>query len=545
MSGCFGALSTQNTSGTTQGAALVQLVACGAADVNLTANATVTFWRTKVNKCTNFAMETIQQNFNSSAQFNTEVQLTVNRTGDLIYWMYALVDLPAIAAVPVEPGRPCCGFPCSNPCDPCEDGEEECGPCDLNRSGSRVLGGVFEQSGISRASSYNGGSGSGSGSSSSFSSSSGSGNGRGGDGSSSSGSGSSSFSSSDSINSEPDRCTGLRRPYCHWVNEIGHVVIERSTISIGGQCIDTLYNHFLHMWEELAGQPGKRLEEMIGKRNTTAALVNDSHYNRRLYVPLPFWFTRDPGLALCIVSLQFHSIQISLKIAPLEKLIQVSDCNTSVVKCCDGTTITRQDINLTLDTEYVYLDMEERDRFATGCFQQLIQQVQQYSTSSSQGSAITAQLNFNHPCIEVIWAFQRQCQAKRNNWFNYSGAFGRDPVTRCQLRLNNLCRFDRESTYFRLVQPYQHHTCIPKNFVYCYSFALCPELSQPSGSLNFSRIDSIEFQACVQPAISKECIALYMFARTWNVIRFRDGLGGLLYSSNAIFAAPNVEVTWV
>jgi hypothetical protein len=87
------------------------------------------------------------------------------------------------------------------------------------------------------------------------------------------------------------------------------------------------------------------------------------------------------------------------------------------------------------------------------------------------------------------------------------------------------------------VQAYQHHTCIPRNLWVLLQFLRClPELSQPSGLLNFSRIDSIEFQACVQPSL-RSASPSTLFARTWNVIRFRDGLGGLLYSSNTCHAS--------
>lgn len=497
--GSFGSLSTQGSSGTTQGASLIQLVALGAADVNLTANPDVTFWRLRVQKCTNFALEGITQNFNSSPQFGNEIQLTLNRTGDLIHWMYCLIDLPAIAAVEFRDGQignACNQFPCADPCDPCQDGEEFA-PCDPFVQGGDVVFGGVNADDVSRVSSSE-----------------------------------LDLDVAHRIPLTPDPCTGLRRPYCHWVNEIGHAAISRTTFSVGGQVIDTLYNHFLHMWEELSGQPGKRLEEMIGKRYTTAALVRDSRYPRRLYVPLPFYFTRFAGDALPLVSLQFHALQVSVLFTNLQKLIQVSDCNTRVVRCIDGTPVSNQDIQANLDTTYTYLDMEERDRFATGSFQQLITQVQQYSTSSRNGT-ITAQLNFNHPTVELIWAVQRKCQADRNNIFNYSGVHGRDPITRAQLRLNNLARFDREAGYFRMVQPYQHHTNIPKNFIYCYSFALLPESCQPSGSLNFSRIDSIELQLSLQNEVSmqKEETALYCFARSWNILRLKDGLGGLLYSS--------------
>jgi hypothetical protein len=174
--------------------------------------------------------------------------------------------------------------------------------------------------------------------------------------------------------------------------------------------------------------------------------------------------------------------------------------------------------------------MEERDRFALGSFQQLITQLQFFSTTS-RTSSISAQLNFNHPTLELIWAVQRKCQAEANNTFNYSGAHNRDPIRAAALRINNLPRFDREATFFRLKVPWEVHTNIPKNFIYVYSFALKPEDCQPSGSLNFSRIDNVEMRVDIQEEISGSDLAIIVFARSFNILRFKEGLGGILYSN--------------
>ena len=468
----FGACGA-GSSGVTTGGVLAQLIALGAADTHLSLNPTNTFWRTRVQKATNYAMESILQTFTGGVGWGQEVQITINRTGDLIYWMYVLIDIPAIAALQ-SPSAGVCStrFPVADACDPCGDGAEP-NTC------------------------------------------------------------------VDYIPAEPDApddvegidsCTGLQTPFANWVNEIGHAALDRVCFSIGGQVIDTLYSHFLHMWEELSGQPGKRLEEMIGKRFTRAALVADSQRARRLYVPLPFYFTRHSGNALPLVSLQFHSVQINVAFANIERMIQVSDCDVTVVKCSDGQAITSNDISAVLDTTYIYLDMDERDRFAVGSFQQLITQLQQFSTTAT-GTNIRAQLNFNHPTIELIWAVQRKCQADANNTFNYSGFYGLDPVLAAGLRINNLPRFSREGAYFRMVQPYEKHSLIPKSYVYNYGFALHPEDCQPSGSLNFSRIDNVEMNIDLQPELSGETVSLIVFCRNWNLLRFKEGLGGVLFSN--------------
>ena len=468
-----------STTGATTGGVLAQIIALGAADTHLTADPDVSFWRLRVNKCTNFAMESILQTFTGSVAWGSQMTATIARTGDLVYWMYVLLDIPAIAGVAVASGSSAVTgqFPCADPCDPCGDGAAQ-GEC----SGT-ATDDVFDTADVF-----------------------------------------------DDDDNEVDDCTGLIRPYAHWVNEIGHAAIACANFSIGGQIVDTVYSYFMHAWEELSGQPGKRLEEMIGKRYTVAQLVADSQYARRLYVPLPFYFTRTSGNAMPMVSLQFHSMKVNVTLSNLNKMIQTSDCDVSVVKCKNGQVLTNQDVGLMLDITYCYLDMAERDRFAVGSFQQLIHQTQHFSTTHT-GTTMHAQLNFNHPCMELIWMVQRKCQAEANNTFNFSGYQGRDPIVRACLKLNNLTRFDREGQYFRQVVPYERHAAIPRSFVYCYCFSVQPESHQPGGSLNFSRIDNASLTIQLASELVSEEMSLMVFARSWNILRYKGGLGGLLYSN--------------
>lgn len=469
--------------GATAGGTLTELIALGACDRYLTMNATITFWRYRYNKHTNFAMEAIEQPFNSNVAFSADVQATLNRTGDLIYQQYVVIDLPAIQAV--TPTAGVCGigqqqFPYCDPCDPLGDGAPPgCNCCPLPASSNVDEDVVFPD-----------------------------------------------------INEEDvDFCTGLNKPWAHWVNAIGQFLIKRACLVIGGQVIDTVYSDYMFMWEEIAGQPGKRLTEMIGKRFTRTQLVEDSQQDRRLYVPLPFFYTQNSGNALPMVSLQFHGVQIHVCFEDLQRCVQVSDANCLVVKCGDCQPLNANDLHARLDTTYIYLDVAERDRFAVGSFEQLITQVQIYSVCS-KSCQIRLQLNFNHPVIELIWAVRRALQDRCNNHFNYSGKWGRDPITRVHLRFNNLPRFTgREAKYFRLVQPYQYHTLIPDSFVYLFSFALHPEQAQPSGSVNFSRIDTVELLLEIQKQLADEELQVIVFARNWNVFRYREGLGGLAFAN--------------
>lgn len=470
--------------GASAGGTVTELIALGSMDKYLTANPTLSFWTFRYNHHTNFALESIQQPFNSPTNFGSDVQLTINRNGDLIYFMYVTMKLPGIKAV--TPTSGVCGigtntFPCCDPCDPCGDGEapDDC-PCCPSGS-SQQLDDLFD------------------------------------------------FSTFDDL----DTCTGLSRPWAHWTNAIGQFLIKRACLVIGGSVVSTLYNDYLYMWEELTGKPGKRLREMIGKRFTRAQLVADSRQTRTLYVPLPFFFAKVPGNALSLASLQFHGVQIHICFEDLRNCVQVSDCDALVVKCDGCQPLSSNDtLNAMLDTTYVYLDIEERDRFATGSFDVLIDQVQSYTQTNARNTNMQLTLNFNHPVIELIWAIRRQCQKLCNNHFVFSGVYGKDPIKTVSLCLNNLPRFNlREGQYFRLVQPYQFHTNIPEAFIYVYSFGLYPELPQPSGSANFSRIDNVLLELDLQDELQDETVTAIVFARNWNLFRYRAGLGGVSFAN--------------
>ena len=104
MSSGFANLNSCAITGATTGGVLTQVIALGAADVHLTADPKVTYWRLQISKCTNFAMESILQTFTGSTSWGSEVSVTLNRTGDLIHWMYVLIDIPAIKAQALPSG---------------------------------------------------------------------------------------------------------------------------------------------------------------------------------------------------------------------------------------------------------------------------------------------------------------------------------------------------------------------------------------------------------------------------------------------------------
>ena len=370
-----------------------------------------------------------------------------------------------------------------------------------------------------------------------------------------------------------------------WLDWIGHVLIKTVEIEIGGQRIDKHYGEWLHIWNELTQTAGHALgyanmvgnvPALTGLTTVTAAgsVSSTTVPSKTLYIPLQFWFCRNPGLALPLIALQYHEIKINIEFR------DIKDCYWAGTKSSGAWTtnlsaVTVQDFNASLFIDYVYLDTEERRRYAQVAHEFLIDQLQFTGDESTSSTSNKIKLNFNHPTKELVWVVQNQeyisdgaaniAAFQGKQWFNwtdtweakatsfgasnyvddlasggFSGAYGlitssgNNPVSIARLQLNGHDRTqDRDGDYYNLVQPYQHHTNIPSSGVNVYSFALRPEEHQPSGTCNMSRIDSAVLNMTLrQGAIpSSGQVNVKVFAVNYNVLRLMSGMGGLAYAN--------------
>jgi hypothetical protein len=278
---------------------------------------------------------------------------------------------------------------------------------------------------------------------------------------------------------------------------------------------------------------GTKFQNMSGMGG---ALSNGG--DTRHFVPLQFWFCRNPGLALPLIALQYHEVKVIL-----QHTIGDGYGNSATTN------------NLYCD--YIYLDTDERRRFAQVSHEYLINQVQYNGKSVLAATENTANvdLRFNHPCKEVVWVVQdtslESCGSTNTGnhspWkYRYNGTATDvvDNVSKAVIQLNGHDRFrEREGTYFRTVQPYQHHTGLfdngqssdgatndNKGMFYTYSFALKPEEHQPSGTCNFSRIDNAVLTMTLADEASKPR-SIKVYATNYNVLRIMSGMGGLAYSN--------------
>jgi len=343
-----------------------------------------------------------------------------------------------------------------------------------------------------------------------------------------------------------------------WVDFLGHALIKTVDVEIGGQRIDRQYGEWMHVWNELTQTAGHQLgyNKLIGMDPTMTTPLGSGHTtipSYEMWIPLTFWFNRNPGLALPLIALQYHEIKINFEFNTLSYLIKSA---TGVAP-----PVINGDINATLYVDYIYMDTDERRRFAQVTHEYLIEQVQ-FSGAESvspQTSEVTVKtkLQLNHPCKELVFFISDNTNTAvgTQEYFDYStgtagsavaldfhptggnnsisinGILGKtNPVNFCGLQLNGHDRFSaRDGIYFNLVQPYQHHENCPSTGINVYSFALKPEEHQPSGTCNFSRIDNATLQLTLSPMPNGALI--YVYATNYNVLRIMSGMGGLAYSS--------------
>ena len=294
----------------------------------------------------------------------------------------------------------------------------------------------------------------------------------------------------------------------------GYRILDVVDLEIGGQLIDRHYGHWLETWAELTEPNPTGSFTANGANMGTAGLTKfqkmscavginaSSAAPGIIYIPLQFWFCRNPGLALPLIALQYHEIKVSV---------------TTTTAINAG--------NLDLWVDYIYLDTDERRRFAQVSHEYLIEQVQYVLTSAKN----TIDLNFNHPVKELVWTGDWETS-------NVSGEFYTVLTSGAtyQLKLNGQDLFAaRKRNYFTRAQVWQHHSgfgsVMGENQIAVYSFALKPEEHQPSGTCNFSRIDNA--QLVIGGTTPTSSTGLNVYAVNYNVLRIMSGMGGLAYSN--------------
>jgi len=338
------------------------------------------------------------------------------------------------------------------------------------------------------------------------------------------------------------------------VNNYGNALLKKVDLEIGGQLIDRQYGRWMQIYSDLtefnpSGTVGS-CSDVPGANSTlyqrmsgtghgydhTATTWTGTHFT-----PLQFWFCRNPGLALPLIALQYHEVKLKIDFEDNALLI-------------NGTT---PKLTANLWVDYIYLDTDERRRFAQVSHEYLIEQVQ-YETETVTGASnlftVDKKLNFNHPVKELIWQFSESTTQLTNDVKSTLATGLAIQQGEWQLKLNGHDRFAARSyKYFTETQVWEHHTgyggTISKDSIAVYSFALKPEEHQPSGTCNFSRIDNANLKSTAPVRFTNGTLngpagpedihtsgstyhcTCHIYAINYNVLRIMSGMGGLAYSN--------------
>lgn len=361
------------------GGGLMQLVAYGAQDIYLTGSPMITYFKAIYRRHTNFSIETIQQTFDGNVDFGRRTSALLSRNGDLVTGAYIQALLPDLHEKNV-----------------------------VNES-TLTLSGLNTSVGAAH------------------------------------------------------------RRYTRWIDNIGHYLIKQVDVEIGGQLIDRHYSDWLEIWAQLT-VPAEQMSgyrKMIGQDpknalgqntglqadvfNRTTPLAGNSSFpsqpatnnfikGRYIFVPLQFWFCRNEGLALPLISLQYHEVRIAIEFRALYDLVIVGasdNANNNVIgpESQYRSSVRAGPLQASLWVDYVYLDTDERQRFAQVSHEYLIEQLQFTGdeTINIPGSADLVQyaafnVNFSHPVKEIVWILK--FFEEDHEWSNFTdtGLSGRYPV---------------------------------------------------------------------------------------------------------------------
>jgi len=354
------------------------------------------------------------------------------------------------------------------------------------------------------------------------------------------------------------------------LNWVAERAIKDIELTIGGQRIDKHYQKWWRIYSELYLDDAKKIQ--YGKMTSTTS-VNATASKNKVYLPLIFFFNRNPGMALPLIALQYHEVRLDFDLGS---------------KYTDyfGSTAPKVWAN------YIYLDNEERKRFAQKEHEYLIEQIQHTGVDTVAAGSQQIRLSYNHPVKSLNWCYTKTASTDTDdslwnftavgsnvilsclpsNVSAYDGdsmvaSVGGDmgcpmvcassnaaadttmcawseegacslsaaaiqvgPLSSFKVILNGQDRFKEQSgKYFNQVQPSQHYSGNPYPGIYSYSFALKPEDHQPTGTCNFSRIDNAQVSCTLKT--NSTSIAQHMFAVNYNVLRVQSGMGGLAFSN--------------
>ena len=363
------------------------------------------------------------------------------------------------------------------------------------------------------------------------------------------------------------------------INHFGNSLIKKVSVLIGQNIVDThrspwfqihdeLYNSYDENDENITSlkggkntifnfladvnQNGFNIKKRItgdtplvfggGSRNND--LVNDvGTYSKTLYIPLKFWFNKNPGMYLPLVALYRHNVNLDFTIESLSNLIG------------NNTNISNMSIDFQVYGNYITLDEDEKRKFSQSNHEYVIEQLQMndgeegiettsnVEVNNNELSEMTVDLNFQHPVKYLTWVIVNKgtlnqnsgmgpcyfCSLTNNSIYGNDGNYGS-----AQIYIGGLEReITLSMTHFTRYQYLNYNMNIPQlDRIGFYSFCINPLLHEPSGSCNFSRIKDnfIKFKFANNNLDNLKNKKLYLFGVNYNILLITDGMGMIRFS---------------
>ena len=342
-----------------------------------------------------------------------------------------------------------------------------------------------------------------------------------------------------------------------WVEEIGNSIIDQINVTIGPQMMDRHTGDWMILYNKLTLRKYQKVNyyKMIGQVPQLIRFDGCSKPRYKLIIPLLFWFSRYNGLALPLIALRYHDVMFNLRLKDLNQVCYIAD-DPDLPNILEIQS--KYDINIrsiALYVDYIFLDSDERRRFAQSSHEYLIETVQFNEFRIAPSTNANTRLTFAHPTRFMVFFCQpnqyRSNPTGRNKcqWNN----FGTNPDKTGQtisggfIRLNSTEITDstQPPIYFNYVQPYMYFIHSPTDGQYTYSFSLDPMEIQPNGTCNFSRIDDVSIQYQFSPEFLdlvdsniyeldgvETGIYIGTYVVSFNIIRIMSGMAGLAFQTS-------------
>lgn len=337
-----------------------------------------------------------------------------------------------------------------------------------------------------------------------------------------------------------------------WTNKVGHSIIEYIELRIGGNKIDRQYGDWLNIWHELSGDFYKEnlYNDLIGNISVLTSFDRFVKPQYTLTVPLQFWFCKHSGLSIPLVALEYQDVTINVKFRTIEEVSYIENnetiyYNNSNLYLNEVPGELGLDITANMLIDYIYLDTSERRRFAQSSHEYLIEQLQVLEqTNITQPNFQFNLNNFVYPSKELIWVAQKVSYTVNDTgyvklqWDNYtiSDTYKGNLIDSSAMSFNGYTRIEKQKgNYFNYLQPYESHSKTPSDGINMYGFAIFPEEIQPSGTANLSRLSKILLSVDFNPNFISngkllEPINLRVYTRSLNILRFINGFAVPAYT---------------